>query len=387
MNAVRIVIQIVLVIGILAGAFFGTRTLIALRQPPPRREPSPYLPAVRVQALHPVSDAIRLRFNGEVTARLVSQLNAEVTGQVRSLAPELEAGARVAAGTELLRLEDREYRLAQAQAEAQLAEARRLLAEEAARGRRAAREWQQVGDGEPSDLVLRRPQLAAAEANLDAAKANLATAKERLAACLIRAPHDALVLSREAAPGQWVTPGTPLARLQAVDAVEVLVPVPEFDLVHLELSEDTPIPAEISAGERRWTATVIRSLGRVDPRNRTLSLVLRVTKADNGDLPLVGSFVEVHLTGRRHDHLLVVDDTLLHDGSHLWIFEADQDASGRLRQVPAQLLHRQPGRLWLSAAVDDGSLALTDHLPGAYPGMAVVLADDAAPASADEEQP
>lgn len=387
MTAVRVIIQIIIVAGIITGAVLGTRALIALRQPPPSREPSPYLPAVRVRPLHPAAGAVELTFNGEVTARFVSQLNAEVTGQVRWIAPQLEAGVGISAGDELLRLEERDHRLALAQAEAQLAEASRLLAEEEARGHRAAREWHQVGQGAAGDLVLRRPQLAAAQAQLAAAQTQLSAAEQRLAACRIRAPHDALVVARDAELGQWVTPGAPLARLQATDAVDVLVAVPESDLVHLELSPGETLPAEVANGNRRWSAQVIRSLGRIDPRNRTLSLVVRITRDDNDDLPLVGSFVQVHLTGRHHDRLLVLDDALLRDGSHLWLFEADEDRHGRLRQRTVEILHRRPGILWLTTEVADGSLAIIDPLPGAYDGMPVILAEDDLPPASNEDQP
>ncbi|MEH6556066.1 biotin/lipoyl-binding protein, partial [Pseudoalteromonas tetraodonis] len=70
-------------------------------------------------------------------------------------------------GDVLLQLDDRDLKAEVKSAQANLLNAEQNLLEEQARGRQALTDWQRLGnESEPSILVLRKPQLAAAQAQV-----------------------------------------------------------------------------------------------------------------------------------------------------------------------------------------------------------------------------
>jgi multidrug resistance efflux pump len=80
-------------------------------------------------------------------------------------------------------------------------------------------EWESLGGdpGKPNELAVREPQLAQARALLASAKAGLEEAERNLARCEIRAPFAGRVGEKTIDAGQYVTRGTAVARIYAVD--------------------------------------------------------------------------------------------------------------------------------------------------------------------------
>ncbi|MFO7860953.1 MAG: hypothetical protein R6U41_07000 [Desulfosalsimonas sp.] len=100
-------------------------------------------------------------------------LASKVSGQVQSLAEDFEPGKRFKKGEILARLEDSDYRAAVAAADHDLSDARLSLLEEDRKALQAKAEWEASGvSGKPaSELVLHKPQVAAAEAAVANARA------------------------------------------------------------------------------------------------------------------------------------------------------------------------------------------------------------------------
>ncbi len=146
------------------------------------------------------------RIAAEVTAK-VARVHAEVSGTVK-------------AGQLLLELDDADYRLALAQADAQVtsARARVALAEQRLQQAQALRKKQFVSD----DAVLElKTGVQAAEADLDVAQAQRAVAARNVEKCRIVAPFAGAVLERQAQVGAMATPGATLLRLVDLSPPEI----------------------------------------------------------------------------------------------------------------------------------------------------------------------
>ncbi len=422
MNSVQ-VLFVVVVLAVAAGmAWFA----IAMSEEPPKRPPQRYVPVVPLITVQPERQRIDVIAQGEVVPRAESQLTAEISGRITEVAPRLVAGARVAAGEVLVRIDCTDYRAALAEAEAALSERERALAEERARVVRSRREWEMVGEGEAGELVLRQPQLAAAEAAVKAAEAMVQRAQRNVERCTIAAPYEARVVDKAVDLGQWVGPGARLAQLQSVDAVEVTVPLSQADRRHLALPldgrpVDTPVPVEVRAPDGElgpWQGTVVRTAARLDPRNRMLHAIVRVPQRPEDDPLLVGRFVELRITGRSHPTVAEVPAGVVQRDDMVWVFapgvphdEAAQaesaaqlndreqgnggprsvqpEPNGTIAPQSVEVLRRKPGRVWISVDLPPGTALVAQRIPGMHPGMAVkgVSAPAAAPDPAADGQP
>ena len=301
-----------LVIG--AGAF---RRLAALREEPPRNEPG--VLRASVECVRVSRGPFRERLVGYARARALraADVAAEVGGRVVWIAEGLEAGVDVAAGAELVRVDDRDYA-------AEVDRTAAALAQATAMRRRNATELAGIGDR----LEVSREELTLAEADLaraeelsgddtvsrqerdarrrtrntlkravltlesrereltalleaDAAAERTADAAHRrakldLERCVVRAPYDARVRRRAAELGARVAPGTTLFSVVDVSRVEVPVELPASRFGEVTVGSRSEIRLR-EGGAARWAGDVVRVSPEVDASDRTFEVFLEVT--------------------------------------------------------------------------------------------------------------
>jgi len=106
-------------------------------------------------------------------------------------------------------------------------------------------------------------QLAEARAKLKAAQADLANARLQRSRCEWRAPFDGRVRDKHIGLGQYVQPGEKLARIYAIDVVQVRLPLATDQFSYLDLlldqrnskPENGPLvvlSTEFAGALRRW---------------------------------------------------------------------------------------------------------------------------------------
>lgn len=151
-----------------------------------------------------------------------SRIAAEVTAKVARI--HAEVGGKVKNGQLLLELDNTDYRLALAQADAQVkaAQARVALAEQRLQQGLSLRKKQFVSDDAVMEL---RTGVQAAEADRDVAQAQQAVARRNVEKCRIAAPFSGVVLERQAQAGALATPGITLLRLVDLAPPEVEAPI------------------------------------------------------------------------------------------------------------------------------------------------------------------
>jgi RND family efflux transporter MFP subunit len=325
---------------------------------------------------------------GTVTPRTEASLVAEVAGSVRSVSPRFQAGGFFRLGEALLTIDDRDYELALASAQAQLAQARVGWAREEAEATLARDEWNELGSGDPNPLVLREPQLAEAQARIAAAEAAVAKARLDLERTRVLAPFTGRVRATRVDLGEFVNRGSPLATLYSVDSAEVRLPVPDPELAFLELpahaSGDRAGPlvtlsTEFAGAAATWSGRIVRSEAEIDPQTRLVYLVARVDdpyglRTGGAAVPLsVGLFVRAVVSGRTFDKVIRLPREAMRGASQVALV----DSEGRVRLRDVTVLRAGADEVVVSQGLEPGDQVLLSPLDALVEGMRVDIADGA----------
>ena len=373
--------------------------LITLRQPAPRVASAPpaVLVDVAVARREPVTFVVRS--HGVVTPRTRTTLVSEVSGQIVEVAPAFVSGGFFRRGDVLVRIDPRHYETARKRAHSVVAQAQTRVATERALAEYAEKDWQrlrglQAAAGSASDLTLRKPQLAEAEAGLEYAQADLDKANEDLERTVVRAPYDGMVREKRADVGQFVNTGTALAVTFATDYAEVRLPLPQKDLRHLELAGlTTGVPlavtltADIGDAHHEWQGRVVRSEGVFDTDSRVLHVVAQVddpyhNATDPDGEPLrIGTFVTATIEGRPGGELFVIPRHSLQRGRTLWLVRDDQT----IAPSDVQVLRADEEYAYVASGLTDGDVYVMAPPARALPGMTVRT--DRPPVGADGGHP
>lgn len=305
--------------------------------------------------------------HGVAAPRWQTTLTSEVSGRVVSVSDEFLSGNRVLEGDVLAIVDSTNYEAELVQARSDLAVARRILSEERQRADIAARDWKASGlEGDPADLVLRKPQLEEAHAAVDAAKATVRNAEYKLARTRIIAPYDGVIVHRSIGPSDFVRTGEEIGRLFDSRIFEVPVPLSMEEMDRL--NPDVPaVPAVLRAqhGNAAWTGSVVRVEQAIDTRNLWRNVVIQITDTD-GLLP--GQFVTAEIKARTYPDVLAIPEYLPgHDGT-VWFIDGDD----RLRSFVPDVLFRDSDNLYVRGASEIGPLLrATIARPAYLPGVKV----------------
>lgn len=258
-------------------------------------------------------------------------LTTQVSGEVIELSPSFEVGQQVKQGQMLLRLKNVSLQADLASAQNALAKAQLTLKEEQRQADQANAEWQAAGlKGDPaSDLVLRAPQLAAAKADLLAAKAALVLAQDNIKQLTIRAPFDAIVVSKDIALGAYLGSNTQVATLFSTDQAVVELQLSALDWQKLPstsmmLKNHWPVQVNSVSGSDIWQGYVKQAGLHVDSESGLRSLFVALDKPLQQSPPLIpGSFIKVHLAGAIQPNLWQLPSSALSQKSEIWYVDAD----------------------------------------------------------------
>ncbi len=301
-------------------------------------------PVVEVVALQPGDYRIKIASQGTVIPHTQTTLVAEVRGKLTAIADSFRSGGFFDKGDLLVTIDDRDYRNAVTIAEAELAKAQVALNQEKARAEQARIDWERLGNGDrPSDLVLRKPQLASARAAVAAAGARLRQAQTDLDRTHLVAPYSGRVLEKKADIGQFVTPGTPLGTIYATDYVEIELPLSEQEILGLNLPLATADDRSKAAGpvvvlrnrSGEWQGRIVRVTGAVDTRTRQQYVVARVDAPyAAAHQPLqVGQFVTAEIAGRTLTGVYVLPRSAVRAGNQIIVLD-EENKLGRLDITP-----------------------------------------------------
>jgi membrane fusion protein, multidrug efflux system len=349
LRAVRFVLPFV----VLGGCVLVTWYL--LKNPPPqeKKEMPPTFVRVEGTVLNKTEYELRVRSQGTVQPRTRSTLLPEVSGKIIEISPSFRPGGFFGQGDVLMRLDPLDYETAIIIAKGTLAQAEVMLAEEKARADQAVENWRAMGrTGTPSALVTRAPQVAKAEADVASAKAQIVKAERDLERTTIRSPYACQVLEQAVDVGQFVSQGTILGRIFAVDYVEIRLPLPERESQFLKLPQsfrDQSTATEdgakvflksIVAGKPvAWEGKIVRVEGSLDAETRQATAVAQVTdpyarRADGAPPLTIGAFVEAEISGEPLRDVYIIPRNAVRAGNEIILIDRPQNTLRRLTVDP-----------------------------------------------------
>jgi RND family efflux transporter MFP subunit len=241
-----------------------------------------------------------LNASGYVTARRRATVSSKVTGKILQVL--FEEGQSVKQGQVLARLDDSQARAQLAFSQAQVEAARKSFAEDQARLREAELNLQRR-QRLMQENVVGRAEVDTAQADVDSFKARIAYAQQQISVAdtqvrlrrtelddmVIRAPFSGVAISKDAQPGEMVSPvsagggftRTGIGTIVDMSSLEIEVDVNESFINRvrpeqkveavLDAYPDWQIPAQVitsvpSADRQKATVKVRISFDKLDPR-------------------------------------------------------------------------------------------------------------------------
>ena len=308
---------------------------------------------------------------GQVRPSQELDLAPRVAGQVIELGAGFVPGRVVDAGALLVRLDAADARNALVRSRGQLLQAEADLAQERGRQAVARTERAQLDrtlSDEQEALILRQPQLQAAQAAVESARAAAHQAQLELDRTEVRAPFAALVGARDTAVGALVNPGSSLGRLIAVDRFWVELTLPVAQLRHLPpLGESAP-PVRVELRDRAaWPDGVVRTgvlegvVQQLDATTRLARVLVAVddplARSFEGPPLVAGAWVEARVPGATIADAVRLPRPLLRKGDTVWVMEGDA-----LRIAPVQVALQDSEFAYISGGLDPDALVVTTNL-------------------------
>jgi RND family efflux transporter MFP subunit len=252
------------------------------------------------------AQAAVLNATGYVTARRRATVSSKITGKVVQV--NVEEGMAVREGQVLARLDDETQRAAVALAEAQAEAARRAVNESEVRLVEArltlerVSKLAKVGYSTAAEVDAARASADSLEARIRAAREQVRVAERQIAlertnldSTVIRAPFDGVAISKDAQPGEMVSPvsagggftRTGICTLVDMRSLEIEVDVNESYINRVR--PDQPVTAVLDAyPEFQIPARVITTIPAADRQKATVLVRIAFMQLDPRILPDMG---------------------------------------------------------------------------------------------------
>lgn len=357
---------------IILGFIIATQIIVALNKKPEEQR-KPWTP-LAVLAEYAVQDDIQLIVDTQGEARPRTEINLvpEVGGKITYVSPKFIEGGIFKKGDTLLQIDKSDYEVAVVKADAAIARAQQVLIREQAEAEVARKDWEELGRaGQPSDLVLRKPQMAEARANLQSAEADLKNANIQLSRTSVRAPFNGRVRTKTSDIGQFVSPGASLGRIFSTNIVEVRLPLNNDDLSKLDLpiafvadspeaAPDVKLTAEIGGKMQVWNAKIMRTDSTYDTQSRALFAIAEVFDpygkgASEYGVPLApGLYVDAQIKGRSYEGVVVLPRDGLRPENKVYV--ANEDGSANI--ITAEVLDTTMEYAYVTGGINSGDVII-----------------------------
>ena len=444
------VLGVVVILGVGGGvSAYWLMNRPAARRRPPKAEAA----LVEVTRVRLGREKVIVQAMGAVIPAREVKLAAQVGGKITAVSEDVIPGGRLAAEAEILQIDPWDYLLAIEQRDSDLTTARSNLTRfrsaltkaendlkiEMGRQSMAADEYALLKEqvdvaGPDKDLLLRKPQLAIAQANVSAARANVSAAEASVAAAgaalekadldlmrtTVLAPFNVSVQARHVEKGSIVNPSAALVSLVGTDQYWVRVTVPTDQLRWIRIpgrngeagstvriydptdwgGTEEPggaasRPASRAAGKDKpprphRIGHVLRLLPNLETAGRMAQLLVSVTdplhlkKAAPPHRRLVlDAYVNVEIVGRKMARVFRLPRTALRDGSQVWILSKKNTLEIRTVRV----VWSTKENVFVTEGLGAGDRLITTDLAGPVEGMVLRTAGSPSTRPAGKRRP
>ncbi|MCJ8295420.1 MAG: efflux RND transporter periplasmic adaptor subunit [Colwellia sp.] len=379
--------QIIIPIVILVTGIAVMVGFSSMKKPPEEKEKVDNTPIVSVENISVAPMTLEVNSYGMVKPKYETQLVAQVNGEIVELSTVFVRGGFVKKDQLLARIDPSDYHAALIDAQASMASARAALEKEVAQGKVAEREWKQIENSSPTELSLRKPQLAQELARVKAAQASVLRAQRNLERTEIRAPYDAMIDSRNVGLGSFVSVGSKIGHVLGTAIAEIRLPVADNQLAFLVKTKSTKagVNAEVNligtyAGQDTlWQAKIARSEGVIDSKSRMSYLVAEIndpyrlkSSSDSSAAPLrFGSYVNANIMGYDISQATLVPRYLVVNGK-----VAILDSESKLHYAAIDIVRQQGSHVVVANGLADGDQLIVSALDYPVDGMQLALISD-----------
>jgi len=379
--------QIIIPIVILAAGIAAMAVFSSMKKPPEEKAEVDNTPIVAVSEITVAPMTLEVSSYGIAKPKYETELIAQVNGEIVELSDTFLRGGFVKKNQLLARIDPNDYQAALIDAQASMATARAALEKEVAQGKVAEREWKQITDTSPTELSLRKPQLAQELARVKAAQASVLRAERNLERTEIRAPYDAMINSRNIGLGSYVGVGTKIGHVLGTATAEIRLPVADNQLAFLVKTESTKqgvnAPVKLigtyAGQDIEWQAIITRSEGVIDSKSRMSYLVAEIndpyllnSSSDSSDVPLrFGSYVNAKIMGYDISQATLVPRYLVVKNK-----VAILDSESKLHYAVIDIVRQQGSNVVVANGLQDGDQLIVSALDYPVDGMKLALAND-----------
>ena len=379
--------QIIIPIVILVTGIAVMVGFSSMKKPPEEKEKVDNTPIVAVENISVAPMTLEVNSYGMVKPKYETQLVAQVNGEIVELSDIFVRGGFVKKDQLLARIDPSDYHAALIDAQASMASARAALETELAQGKVAEREWRQIENSSPTELSLRKPQLAQELARVKAAQASVLRAERNLERTEIRAPYDAMIDSRNVGLGSFVSVGSKIGHVLGTAIAEIRLPVADNQLAFLVKTKSTKagVNAQVNligtyAGQDTlWQAKIVRSEGVIDNKSRMSYLVAEIndpyllkSSSDSSAAPLrFGSYVNANIMGYDISQATLVPRYLVVNGK-----VAILDSEAKLHYAAIDIVRQQGSHVVVANGLADGDQLIVSALDYPVDGMQLALISD-----------
>ncbi len=301
-----------------------------------------------------------LRVTGQLTGQNDSVVAADASGRV--VTSPMERGSMVKAGDVLATLDDRQAKLAMAEAKASadLAKSRLALAKNEEARNKPLAEKKAVADADYQKLLT---EVAAREAELAGAVSRQDQAQKTLDDCIIRAPFAGVVAERMVDPGEYVQLSSTVARVVDIATLRLVLNVPETEVGGLEAGQTVEFttaafPKQVFKG--KYLGATMREA------SRDLVIEAAVDNADGRLRP--GFFCDARIQMREEKAVAVPADSLRIEGSRRKVFVVTKE-NNTLSERLVEVGESRDGFTEIRRGVADGDTVLVKPSPEASDGL------------------
>jgi len=319
---------------------------------------------------------------GTVVPSREIQLQAQVNGQVQSLSDAFVPGTIVNQNDNLLQIDPQDYQNQLKQSQSQYQQAQSNLQIEMGEQIAAQKDYDRLGrdlDDTQKSLVLRKPQLANAQAAVSESQAMVDQAQLNLARTQITVPFDAQIQNTYVNLGSQVSSGTILADLVGVKTywIEASVPVsqsPRINSPSNAQEQTVTIRDRLSWPDSETRQGRILSLiGQVDNESRMARLLLAVDDPlaiEDQQLPqlTIGAYVSCLIPTKQLNDVARIERQYVRKNDTIWIMHNQQLTIKNLNVV-----FRDQQYVYVKDTLKNGEQIITTDLSRISEGAAVRL--------------
>ena len=371
--------NIILVVSILGISLLVVVLLVFLKPVAEHKAVIVKAPRVEVVKLHQQQVQIPVYSRGVLEAEKQITLATEVSGKIVWLSKKFKDAGEFRQGDLLLKIDNRDYKLAVIRAQAQVAAALQILKRVEAEAEQAKKDLRRLSSTalkNASPYALREPQLKEAQAKLKAARADLSLAELKLEKTDIYAPFNGRLLNKHVDLGQYVVSGSSLADIYHAGALQVALPVSleqlELLLPEKVLTDEKPVQVLLSENlahkNIHWPARVTQLDSKVDIETQLVKLIARLDMEsirDNKNILLPGLFVQAKIISPEKYSLYVIPRQALHANNELWLL----NKNSQLTKLRVTVLYKNDKNIFIQGYLQDGQKVILSAIDSPVSGM------------------